>query len=291
MRLIFMSWLLLLFCVGIGVSLWAGNHLTRAHPGKVGPLPEVLRARQLHFLSANGVRLSAWFAAGQPGRGAVLLLHGNPGDSNSMIARALFLHRRGMAVLLLDHQAHGESEGERTTFGYREAGDALAGLRQLAVLAPGEKRGAIGVSMGAAALVLADVHDQLSALVLESLFPTIEQAVDDRMALHLGPWGPWLSPLLLWQLEPRLGVPRAALRPISRMPLLHEPVLLAHGTEDRHTRLAEAESLYALLPGSKQFYPVPGAGHVDLHGFAPAAYEQQVGAFLSRYLDQGAPAE
>lgn len=281
-------WLAGFILVGLGIaaSLYAGHRLSAALPYPVGNLPTDLPGYTLAFPSQNGAKLAAWFIPGQPGKGALLLLHGSPGTRESMLGRAKFLHKQGYALLLVDQQAHGESEGERITFGYRESGDAVAAVKKLAELAPGERLGAIGVSLGAASLVLGDAYQQLSALVLESLYPTIEQAVDDRMALHLGPIGPLFSPLLLWQLEPRLGVPRAALRPIERLPLVTKPVLLAHGMNDQHTLFTEAKALYRALPGPKMFYAVPNAAHVDLHAFASSEYETRIGAFFAHHIQR-----
>jgi hypothetical protein len=43
---------------------------------------------------------------------------------------------------------------------------------------------------------------------------------------------------------------------------------------------ASASSAYRWAP----LWVVPGAAHVDLHAYAPAEYEQQVGAFMARNL-------
>jgi fermentation-respiration switch protein FrsA (DUF1100 family) len=201
-----------------------------------------------------------------------------------MLARARFLKREGYSVFLVDLQAHGESEGDRITFGYREANDVRAAVEKLHELVPGEKIAALGVSLGAAAVVLSDVNDSLAAVVLESLYPTIEEAVSDRLRIHFGALGPLLAPLLLVQLKPLLHVDPSQLRPIERISLLQSPVLIVHGTEDRHTSLSEAQRLYATANQPKEFYAVPGAAHVDLYAFSPKAYEERVSVFLARYL-------
>lgn len=52
------------------------------------------------------------------------------------------------------------------------------------------------------------------------------------------------------------------------------PLLVAAGTLDLHTRWPETEALW----------PVPGAAHVDLHDFDPAAYEARLGPWLQSHL-------
>jgi len=275
--------------VGLGVAfsvavLWAGDFLTKPARSSTGTPPAELDARSVTFQSASGRRLSAWFIPGTSTQGAILLLHPIRSNKRAMLPRAKFLKRQGYASLLVDFQAHGESEGDRITFGYREAKDVRAAVEKLKELAPGEKVGALGVSLGAVAVVLSDIHASLSAVVLESPYATIEESLSNRLQNYFGVVGPLLVPFLLAQLEPRLGVSPSQLRPIDRISMLRSPLLVLHGTEDRHTTLEEVERLYAGAPQTKEFYAVQGAAHVDLHAFSPREYEERVDRFLARYL-------
>jgi uncharacterized protein len=275
--------------VGLGVAfgvavLWAGDYLTKPARSNTGALPAEFGGRSLTFSSASGGRLSAWFIPGTATQGAVLLLHPIRSNKRTMLSRATFLKRQGYSILLVDFQAHGESEGDRITFGYREAKDVKAAVEKLRELAPGEKVAALGVSLGAAALVLSDAYDSLSAVVLESPYATIEESLSNRLRIYFGAVGDLLAPFLLVQLEPRLGVSPSQLRPIDRIPMLRSPLLVVHGTEDRHTTLEEVQKFYATAPQPKEFYAVHGAAHVDLYAFSPRAYEETVGRFLARYL-------
>ena len=76
------------------------------------------------------------------------------------------------------------------------------------------------------------------------------------------------------------------LRPIEHMPALRSPVLVISGTLDAHTTLQESQRIFNAAPAPKQWWPVAGAGHVDLHQYNPAAYEARVLAFLERYVGQ-----
>jgi len=201
-----------------------------------------------------------------------------------MVSRAEFLHRQGYAVLLIDFQAHGASPGRQITFGDRESRDVVAALEYLLRSVPGEHLGVIGVSLGAAAFVLADNRPPVDAVVLESMYPTIEQAVTDRLKFHLGSWGPLLQPILLMQIQPRLGIDPDRLRPIDRVGKIGAPLLMISGTRDEHTPIEETKALFAAAAAPKELWSVDGAAHVNLHRFAGAEYERRVSEFLKRYL-------
>ena len=282
-RLLAYAFIVLVVALGVAI-LWAGDYLTKPARSNTGAPPAELGARSLTFPSESGERLSAWFIPGAPTQGAILLLHPIRTNKRAMLSRAAFFKRQGYSVLLVDFQAHGESEGDRITFGYSEAKDVQAAVKKLNELAPGEKVGALGVSLGAVAVALADVHGSLSAVVLESPYATIEESLSNRLRIYFGPLGHLLAPFLLVQLEPRLGVSPSQLRPIDRISALQSPLLVVHGTRDRHTTIKEVHKLYANAPQPKEFYAVEGAAHVDLHAFSPRSYEERVGRFLARYL-------
>ena len=146
----------------------------------VGQLPSDLNGEAVEFPSTSGATVRAWLIKGQPRAGVVVLMHGVRADRLSMLGRARFLARAGYGVLLFDFQAHGESRGERITFGYLESRDARAAIDFVRARLPSERVGVIGVSMGGAAALLAKPPLEVDALVLELVYPTIDEAVTDR---------------------------------------------------------------------------------------------------------------
>jgi fermentation-respiration switch protein FrsA (DUF1100 family) len=258
--------------------------LSRPVQAQIGPPPASLDGVDVRIPVAGEGFVAGWFARGAPGRGAVLLLHGVRSNRTQMLKRAIHLHDLGMAVLLIDLASHGESSGDRITFGARESRGVQAALDHLQAALPGERIGVIGVSLGAASFVLAQPRVRPSAVVLESMFPTIEEAVQDRLSMRLGVLGASLEPLLLWQLPLRTGVEPRALRPIEHVARIGAPVLIAAGTLDERTHWAETRRLYAAARAPKQLWAVQGAAHVDLCAFDPAGYWQHVLPFLERHL-------
>lgn len=266
----------------------AGAILSRPASRPAGPPPVDFPAQTVRIPMAPGQFVVGWFAPGQATKGVVLLLHGVRSDRRQMLGRARSLNRLGYAALLIDLPAHGESSGERITFGAQEAAGVTAAVGFLRGKLPGERLGIIGVSLGAAATVLANLRPAPNAVVLESMYPTIEEAVAGRLRMRLGSAGASLAPFLLWQLPLWTGISAQDLRPIRLLEDLGAPVLVASGAEDRHTTWAETQRLFQSAKQPKELWRVDGAAHVDLHTFQPDEYERRVFGFLARYLRNGA---
>lgn len=272
---------LLLGAVTIGL---AGEVLSHPFRRAIGHAPQDLGGTAVQLAASPTETISGWFARGRAGGGAVLLLHGVRSDRTEMLDRARFLKKAGYSVLLVDLQAHGESTGHHITFGAHEGLGVLGALRYLQKELPRERIGVIGVSLGAASLVLAKPAPAPDAVVLESMYPTIAEAVADRLAMRIGALGNLFAPLLLWQLPLRLGVSTDQLRPIVEIPHLKAPLLIASGTKDQHTTWAETERLYAAANEPKELWAVEGAAHVDLYAYSPAAYQEKILQFFSKNL-------
>ena len=116
---------------------------------------------------------------------------------------------------MIDFQSHGESIGDGITFGYLEALDAEAAFTFLENKLPNNHIGVIGVSLGGAAALLGQVAEKSKAIIIESVYPTIEEAIKNRLIMYLGKSGKYLSPLLILQIKYRLNIDINRLHPIE----------------------------------------------------------------------------
>lgn len=277
-------WLLLISVLivlsGLVGILRVGSDLATPAHRNVGPPPANLPATSVELTTEAGTRLQGWLVQGDPDRGSVLLLHGIRADRRSMLGRALFLMEHGYTVLLIDHQAHGESDGEYLTFGHLESRDAAVAVRYLRELNPGQPVAALGSSLGGAACLLGAGPVEVDALILEAVYPDIETAIANRLRMRFGSPGALLTPLLTVQLEYRLGISTEDLRPVQRISSVTCPVLIVSGTEDRRTRPADTQRLFHAAPEPKELLLIQGARHVDLHRQGGEEYADKILEFL-----------
>ncbi|SEF76393.1 alpha/beta hydrolase [Nitrosomonas ureae] len=280
---LFFQILALIIAIILGIFT-IGAVLTASAPTAVGILTTDFPVESVQIPAVDGPTVHGWMIYGEPGNGAVLLLHSMRSNRVEMLSRARFLKDQGFSVLLIDLQAHGETVGDHITFGLHESRNVEAAVTFLRKTFPTERIGALGTSLGAAAIVLAQQELRLNAVILESLHPTIEEAVENRLKLHFGDYGSLLLPLMLWQLAFHLDISIDELSPIYRINNLHSPLLFISGTDDMHTTQSETERLFEAARIPKDLWIVPGAKHFNMHTYAGREYEQHVNAFLSKYL-------
>jgi len=279
-----------LIVAGLIVSWVVAGALVAPKRQMVGDPPGDLNATSFTLASDSGSTVHGWHTRPEHSDGVVVLLHGMGGSRLWMLDRARMLHAVGYATVMIDLQAHGDSPGKAITAGHVEKHDVRAAVGFARREHPNESIGVIGVSLGGAAAVLASPLG-IDALVIESVYPNIRDAIHNRVAARLGPLAAVPAALLLVQLKLRFGISPSALRPIDHLREVDCPVFILSGTEDRHTRVQETQAMFAAVPGRKELWLVDGAAHVDLYGHDPDQYRARILSFLRRHLrNQHSPA-
>ncbi|HEV8419254.1 MAG TPA: alpha/beta fold hydrolase [Candidatus Udaeobacter sp.] len=255
-----------------------------AHPvqTKIGNPPADLNAESVVFASASGATVHGWWCPNQNAKGAVLLLPGIRANRLSMVERARFLSRAGYSILLIDFQATGETTGDHITFGWKESRDVLAAVDFVRKTDSTTPVAIVGSSLGGAAALLATPPLRIDALILEEVYPTIEIATRNRLENYVGVFGRALTPVLLSQLQWRLGVSPSDLRPVDHMENVDCPIFIISGEKDTNTRPIDTRMLVERARNPKEVWFVPNAAHVDLHRAARREYETRVLAFLAK---------
>lgn len=266
-----------LLVIGLISSWLAGSYLSAPVNHKV-----VMPNNDFEPIQLNNTRGS--LLRTEQVKKCALLLHGVRSDRTSMIERSEFLRTIGITSVLIDMQAHGETPGENISFGYFEAIDAANGFSYLKNEVGCEKIIVIGQSLGGAAALLGSVAIDADALILESVYPTIEEAVTDRIESRLGALGKLLAPLLYYQIPLRINVPLEKLRPIESLKNIKAPVFIIGGSLDLSTKVTETIRMYDSTNSKKQIWIVDGATHQDMYAYAKQEYESRVSDFIIKVL-------
>jgi len=243
------------------------------------------------FEATDGKRVSGWYV-GQESDKAVIFTHGIGGDRRHNNRNAEFFLERGYATLLIDLRSHGKSEPVSTSVGYFERHDLMGALNFLK--AKGYKHiGASGVSLGAATIAFSFMEKpDLSFVVLESSYDTIDHALDNRVRMVGAPvWAVYpfrlFSPFFV-------GAGPDEIRPLDWMDDIHVPTLILAGDAEKELKVEETESLYeACAAEVKELHFFKGARH-NTHklGKYPEEYTQVMDGFLAKvFPGNAAPAD
>lgn len=222
--------------------------------------------------TGDGVRISGWYVDA-PQRQAVLLwCHGNAGTIANRLDQAIELHRRGLAVFMLDYRGYGRSDGRPSEDGLYQ--DALAAYDYLTHQRHIEPSRIVlfGQSLGAAVVGELARQRPAAGLILEAPFTSILD-VGSRMA-------------------PRAAVAlfiRARFDLCRRMPRISMPVLVLHGDRDTIIPFAMGEAVFAAANEPKRFFRIPGADHNDTYIVGGQAYFDAFTGFIRRVTTRPAP--
>lgn len=211
------------------------------------------------FIESNGKKLSGWFLRKTNPKGTVLIFHGYLSCKSHFLNQAHQFYQLGYQVLLLDLEAHGDSEGSQTSFGYREADNVRAAVEMVKNLDFHEGKIILfGSSLGAVAVMKALAEGtEADAAMLESPFGTFRGTVQKRFE-NLGfPAFP-SADLLLLHGSLQQNIWFYDHNPVEYAQKIKIPTLLLYGFKDSSVGTDEIEVIYHQLQGKKQWAVLRG---------------------------------
>lgn len=269
---------------------WSDEYY-RATTGKLEmDLP--VRPEYVMFEGRDGKALSGWFVPAPEGMAkpwpVVMLAYGYGGFKEQMAGYSRSIHEGGFATFLFDMSGSGLRKGEPVTFGYKERWqmmDAANYLRTRDDVDPA-RIGALGVSMGAAATLLAAAEDPgIKAVVADSSYADLFGMVRPGISAFISPRALFLAPLIVRYAETMLGMKSGEVRPDEAAARLGDrPLFIIHGDCDTLTDPNSATRLYDAASGPKELWVVNECGHAYAPVLAPDEYKQRVNGFFQRYL-------
>ena len=244
--------------------------------------------------TGDGVRIAGWYipADNQAGPTAptVVLAHAEGANKSEMLAWASPLHA-AYNLVLFDFRNHGQSSGEVTTMGVREAADLRTVLDWLVEAKRPSSIAVLGVSMGGAAAINEAITDlRVAAVILDSTHATLANALGARLdrdgyPLSIpGAWSILLGGLL------RTGEDMSSADPVQAIGRYGQrPVLIIAAGQDRAIGPNDAADLLAAARedgASTEMDTCADAGHAGSISTCSAEYAGWLLTFLGRALPQ-----
>ena len=205
--------------------------------------------------------IECWLIKTPNSKGTVLLFHGYGGEKSMMIEKSDAFIKLGYSTMLVDFMGSGNSEGNQTTIGYKEAEEVKTAFDF--IKKTGEKNIYLfGTSMGAVAIMKCIDDDNIKpkGVILECPFGSMYQTVLARFERVNAPT--FLMPrlLLFWG-----GIQNGFLgfshNPTEYAKSITCPTLLLYGEKDKSVSRKEIDEIYTNLKGIKKLHIYKETGH------------------------------
>lgn len=245
--------------------LWAfQERLT--FPSPKAALPSLPSGERVELTMHDGTRLEGWYWAAEGGEGrqepALLWFYGNGENIAAIWPIIRDFRPKHAALLVVDYPGYGASDGKASEPGMYLAADlAYAALRRRSGVDP-KRIYVYGRSLGSAAATHVASTHEVAGLILESPFTSAK----GMAARH-------------YRFVPRFLV-RMSLDNLGRMPGIHCPTLIFHGTADLLVPMKMGQDVAAAAGGPVEFVMIEGAGHNDTYDLGGTSYRDKLAAFV-----------
>jgi hypothetical protein len=233
------------------------------------PPPETYEGEveNVWLLTADGVRINAFYRSNPASKQVLLWFHGNAENIGYGLEHLRALAKIGVNILAVDYRGYGKSEGKPDEAGVYHDADAAYDylLKQRHFRA--EDIFIYGHSLGGAVAVNLASRRPCGGLIIQSSFASA-RAMARRM---------FAIPLIEYVAKSRFDS-------LQKIRDVHAPILIVHGTRDEVVPFRMGQQLFAVAPEPKRFYAIEGAGHNNLMEVGGESYL----ACLQRFIAESA---
>ena len=212
-------------------------------------------------LLKSNKKIECWLIKNENSKGTIILFHGYGSEKSSLISKSDEFLKLGYSTMLVDFMGSGNSEGNQTTIGYKEAQEVKSTFDYLNQ--KGEKNIYLfGTSMGAAAIMksINDYRIKPKGIIIECPFGSMYQTVCARFNKMNAPTFPMAGILLFWG-GIQNGFWGFSHNPAEYAKNINCPTLLLYGEKDKSVSQKEIKEIFANLKGPKKLTIYKKTGH------------------------------
>ncbi len=234
----------------------------------------------------KGLLIDCWYSkVDSAAKGTVILYHPLSTNKLKVSNEAAEFRNWGYNVLLIDFRAHGNSDGNNTTIGFREAEEVKLAYDH--IVAKGEKRIFLwGASMGAVAIIkaVADYNLNPTGIITEMPYESLRTHINGR-ARNIGfrgfPEKPFGFLVTTW-----IGIERGFngfnFKTTSYAKKITCPILLQWGALDRLVLKSETDNIFeAIASQQKKLVVYNNIDHENYLQRDPLKWRIEVERFLT----------
>jgi alpha-beta hydrolase superfamily lysophospholipase len=205
--------------------------------------------------------IECWLIKNEKSKGTVILFHGYGTEKSSMLDKSNEFIKLGFNTMLVDFMGSGNSQGNQTTIGYKEAEEVKTSFDYLRK--SGEKNIYLfGTSMGAVAIMKCINDNKINpeGIIIECPFGSMYETVCARFKKMHAPTFPMAGILVFWG-----GIQNGFWgfnhNPTEYSKNINCPTLLLYGEKDKSVSRKEINEIFANLNGQKTLKTYKNTGH------------------------------
>lgn len=256
---------------------------------------EWVRSQELEeiYIHANdGIKLHAWYLpAEKPTDRFAVIEHGYTSKGMDGASHAYFFHHQGFNVIMPDHRAHGDSEGDYVGFGILDRYDCISWIKYIIGRFGDDVRILLhGTSMGATTVLmtsgLPEFPDNVKAIISDCAFTSPHDVFAHilKRDYHL-PEFPIMN-INSAMCRKKAGYGFNDYSTLTAMKSNKCPVLFIHGAEDNFVPTKMVYENYSACKAPKEILVVDNAGHGASAYEDNALYESTETEFINKYIPE-----
>ncbi|MGH1383628.1 alpha/beta hydrolase [Kordia sp.] len=248
-----------------------------------------LQSEMLTITTKDSIELKGYYIQPktQATEAIMILIHGIGGCKEHFLNLAKNLATHGIASVVFDGRAHGESGGKYCSYGFHEKRDIAAIVDEIKKRNPLLKIGIWGNSLGGAIAIQALEHDKrIEFGIIESTFADLDQIVYDYKKKMLGGFGlRFISDAALHEAGKIANFNPDEVKPIRSVKNIQQPIIIAHGDQDENIHYSYGKKLFKnTASAEKEFILVKGAGHFNVGEKGGSVYQEKLLKFIKKQL-------
>ena len=235
----------------------------------------------VYIKSFDGLKLHGYFYKCDNSKEVAIMFHGYRGTARrDFSGGAIEMMNLNKNVLLIDHRAHGLSEGHSITFGKREQKDVVSWINYVKErIGNDAKICIVGISMGGATVLMAsDKIDPEIKIIADCPYSSIKQEIKETLRrVHM-------SATLLYPFTALASIVYGHTRinsdALKNVSMSKNKILIIHGTSDTIVPYKMSERVYLNNKDHVQYELFEGVEHGLSYIKDPERYRKLLTDFL-----------
>ena len=233
--------------------------------GTINATPENidLEYEELDIITADGIRLSAWFIPSEDSRAVLLFCHGNGGNISHRLEKISIMNRLGLDILIFDYRGYGKSSGRPSEDGLYKDAEAVYDHMVNERKTPPQKIIGYGESLGSPVIINLALKREMAGIIIEEAFTSVRAMAREHF--------PFIPGFVL----------KSGYNSLGMIKDVKIPKLIFHSVNDEIVPFEQGERIFETASEPKEFVELRG-GHNDAFIVSRGIYSSGIDRFVKQ---------